>query len=172
MSYSKLQLFARPSSKRHELVSATTTIYQANGGLNFAAAGAGSQTVLTECKFQLLKMRRMHQLKTLGNAVILQLSQKLIIILMLSTPATPATLKLPPSQSVVASNTGTEAEQLAFLGWALVQLFSQCSETSPQKNFIVYKTEVSVTAHFNFYWWISLIETNFKKRIFWDSNNS
>ena len=104
-----------PKEERQALVSATTTTYQANGGLNFAAAGAGSQTVLTSNanSASASQDEKDASVETLAN-VATQAQPKTD-----NNTNAPATPKASPSQSVVLPNTGTEAEQLAFLGMTL-----------------------------------------------------
>ena len=107
-----------PKEVRQALVSATTTTYQANGGLNFAAAGAGSQTVLTSNSNSASASQdeKDASVETLANVATQAQPKTDNNTNATSTPATP---KASPSQSVVLPNTGTEAEQLAFLGMTL-----------------------------------------------------
>ena len=105
-----------PKEERQALVSATTTTYQANGGLNFAAAGAGSQTVLTSNANSASQDEKDASVETLANVATQAQPKTDNNTNATSTPATP---KASPSQSVVLPNTGTEAEQLAFLGMTL-----------------------------------------------------
>jgi len=87
--------------------------YQANGGLNFAAAGAGSQTLLTSNANSASQDEKDASVETLAN-VATQAQPKTD-----NNTNAPATPKASPNQSVVLPNTGTEAEQLAFLGMTL-----------------------------------------------------
>ena len=105
-----------PKEERQALISATTTTYQANGGLNFAAAGAGSQTVLTSNANSASQDEKDASVETLANVATQAQPKTDNNTNATSTPATP---KASPSQSVVLPNTGTEAEQLAFLGMTL-----------------------------------------------------
>ena len=102
-----------PKEVRQALASATTTTYQANGGLNFAAAGAGSQTFLTSNANSASQDGKAAQVEPTAN-VAAQAQPKTD-----NNTNAPATPKASPSQSVVLPNTGTEAEQLAFLGMTL-----------------------------------------------------
>ena len=102
-----------PKEVRQALVSATTTTYQANGGLNFAAAGAGSQTLLTSNANSASQDEKDASVEPTAN-VAAQAQPKTD-----NNTNAPATPKASPSQSVVLPNTGTEAEQLAFLGMTL-----------------------------------------------------
>ena len=116
-----------PKEERQALVSATTTTYQANGGLNFAAAGAGSQTLLTSNSYSASQDEKDASVETFSASQ----DEKDASVETLANVATqaqpktdnntnaPATPKASPSQSVVLPNTGTEAEQLAFLGMTL-----------------------------------------------------
>ena len=102
-----------PKEVRQALASATTTTYQANGGLNFAAAGAGSQTLLASNASSASQDEKDASVETLAN-IATQAQPKTD-----NNTNVPATPKASPSQSVVLPNTGTEAEQLAFLGMTL-----------------------------------------------------
>ena len=131
-----------PKEERQALASATTTTYRANGGLRFAAAGSGSQMLLTSNPAS--QDEKDASVEPTAN-VAAQAQQKTDNTSATPTPATP---KASPSQSVVLPNTGTEAERLAFLGMTS----RGCNQTSPQKSFIADNSEVSVTARFIFYW--------------------
>ena len=103
-----------PKEERQALASATTTTYRANGGLRFAAAGSGSQMLLTSNPASqdekdasvepTANVAAQAQPKTDNNT---------------SATPTPAAPKASANKATVLPNTGTEAERLAFLGMTL-----------------------------------------------------